>query len=287
MQILTAIIPLLPTLQKVPLHIASTEANLKEAIRKSVAAHSIASAQPTNSGSASGSRKRKLPKIDEQYTPSPSVSKRKRLRIDPSFPGQQQLHSPKSSRDSLLTQGGLSTINPHRSIDDILHPSSRSASNPVNAAQISNPCQRLSMQPPTPRVLQSTPSRRWSIFPPEMPLQPSSSRSKKRESTSDASFSPFFVRPVSSVHSATPVLSHNLNHSKSAFKLPTQPHIHTPARAGSSYLNDLSIKPSAPPPSLVELSVVCYWMGYKPRFVSRLPGPTNFFRRIATRETLH
>ncbi|KAF9649171.1 hypothetical protein BDM02DRAFT_1941011 [Thelephora ganbajun] len=83
LQILTAIIPLLPTLQKVPLHIASAEANLKEEIRKSVVAPTIANIQPASAASFSGSRKRKLSESAEQHTPSPSVTQRRRIRIDP------------------------------------------------------------------------------------------------------------------------------------------------------------------------------------------------------------
>ena len=235
MQILTAIIPLLPTLQKVPLHIASTEANLKEAIRKSLVVHTIGSAQSTSSRSASGSKKRKLSKIGEQLTPSPSVTKRKRLRIDSSFVGQQQLPSPKVSRDSLFAQGGLPSVNYHRTIGDALHSSSRLTSSPVNAVQIPNPSQRLSMQPPTP------------------------SHSRMRESSFDASVPPFVAQPVSSTRSPTPVSSHRLNHSKDVFKLPTQFHIHTPTRTGSRHLNDQSMRPPARPPSSVGLSVVCCW----------------------------
>ena len=246
LQILTAIIPLLPTLQKVPLHIASTEANLKEAIRKS-AAPPIVSAQSTRTGSNSGPGKRKPSKNADQYTPSPSATKRKRMRIDPSCTAQQQLPSPKSSHDSLLTQGGLPTTNHHRAVGDALRSGSRPASGSVNTIQTPNPGQRLSVQPPTPMILPATPSRRQSIFLSERLAQSRSSVPHQREGTLDASFTPSFVQPVSSAHSATPVPSYHLNHSKDAFKLPTQFHIHTPLHAGPGHPNSQSTKPSAPP----------------------------------------
>jgi hypothetical protein len=275
MQILTSIIPLLPTLQKVPLHIASTEANLKEAIRKSAAAPPIASTQPISTGSTSGSRKRKPSKNADRCTPSPSVARRKRLRIDSSFAAQQQLPSPKSSHESLLAQSGLSITNHHRSIDDALRSSSRPAPGSVNVAQTPNSRQRLSMQPPSPRIIQTTPSRRHSIFPPEGLVQPTSSHPHKRESTLDASVPPFFA--VSSAHSATPVPSHRLNHFKDAFRLPTQFHIHTPVQTDSGHLNDQPVRPSAPPPSPVGFSAVRCRMTHKHHSVPYSPCSTFLF----------
>lgn len=274
LQILTAIIPLLPSLQKVPLHIASTEANLKEAIRKSAAAAApITGTQFTNIGSISGSRKRRSPKNPYHCTPSPSVTKRKRIRVDTSCTTQQQLPSPKSSRDSLLIQGGLPTTNHHRSIGDALRSSSRPPSGSIDTAQTPNPG-RLSMQPPTPMILSTTPSRRQSIFLPEMPVQPTSSLSHKRESTSGVSVTPVFARPAPGTKSDTPVPFHHLNHSRDAFKVSTR--LHTPLHSDSKRLNDQQTRPSAQPPSSVGFSAVRCQLTHEPLSAPRLPNSIPF-----------
>lgn len=257
LQILTAIIPLLPTLQKVPLHIASAEANLKEAIRKSAAAAPpIPNAQPTSTGSTSGSRKRKPYENTDQYTPSPSVTKRKRMRIDSGCTPQQQLPSPKSSRDTLLARGGLPTANHHHSIGDALHTSSRPAPVSIDIAQTRIPVQRLSIQPPTSRELPTTPSQRQSTFLSDRHGRPASSTSHRRESTSNASVTPFLARSVSSAHLTTTVPSHYPDHSKGAFRMPTQ--FCNPLHTGPRHLNSQVTGPSAPPLSSVGFSAVRY-----------------------------
>jgi len=259
-------------LQKVPLHIASAEASLKEAIRNTVAAPTIASTQLTSASSISGSRKRKLSKNPEQHTPSPSVTKRRRIHADSGCTAQQQLPSPKSSRDSLFTQDGLPTANRHRSIGDALYPGSRSVSRSINTAKTPNPGQRSSMQPPTPRIVPSTPSRVHSVALSDRTAQPSSSTlSRKKETASDVSVAPRFARPVSSTNSVTPAPPNHPSHSKDAFKTPNPFYIHTPLRTASKRLNDWSKKPSAPPPSTsVGFSAVRRWLTYKPLSVTHL-----------------
>ena len=243
-------------LQKVPLHIASTEAKLKEEIRKSAPTPPVASTQPMSTGFT----KRKPPKDADKCTLSPSVAKRKRMRIDSSFTPQKQLPSPKSSRDTLPTQGDSLTTNGHRSLGDALHSSFLSASRSINTAQTPNPGQRLSMQPPTPRIISTTPSRRQSIFPLERAAQPTFSLSRKRESTLDPSVTPFLARPVSGARSATPVLSYHRNQSKDAFKLPTQSHIHTP----SKHPDDQPASPSVQLSSSVKFPTVRHQFTQKP-----------------------
>ena len=226
-------------LQKVPLYIASTEANLKDEIRKCIVSPTIVN---TTTGSTSGARKRRLSKNTEQHSPSPSAAKRRRTHVDSDRTAQPQLPSPKSSRDSLLTEGGLSTANHHRSVGDALRHASRSASRSINTAQTPNPDQRPSMQPPTPRIAPATPSRTRSIALSDRTAQPISSYlSHKKERPSDV-----LVAPVPP------------NHPKSAFKAPNPFYIHTPLRTGSERPNVRSTRPSAPPPSSIGFSAVRY-----------------------------
>ena len=285
-QILTAIIPVLPMLQKVPLHFASTEANLKEAIRRSIVAPPIARAQPTSAGSASGSVKRKLSKNAEQCSPSPSVTKRRRIQIDSGHTAQQQLPSPKSSHDSLLAQSGLPTTNQHRSLSDALRPGSRSTSRISNTAQTPNPNQRSPMQPPTPRVVPGTPSRIHSVALSDRSAQPTpSSLSHKKPRPSDPSVSPHFARPVPNVQSITSAPPNRLDHPNDAFKAPNPFYIHTPLRTGSKQLGNWSSRPSAPVQPSSGFSAVRSRLARKPLSVPRLLHPLFF--RTAARETLH
>jgi len=269
LQILTAIIPLLPMLQKVPLHIASAEANLKEAIRNAALSPNIASTQPMRTGSISGTRKRKLSKNADQHSPSPSVAKKRRIRVDSNGTAQQQIPSPKSSRDSLLTQSGLPMVNQHRSVGDALYPDNRSASCSINTAQTPNPGQRLSMQPPTPRIVPTTPSRMHSIALSDRIAQPSS-LSHRKERMSNVPAAPHFARPVSSANSAT---SAPPNSQKDAFKAPNQFYTHTPLRTGSNHPNDWSKRPSAPPPAPIGFSAVRRLLTRNPLSVPHLPVP--------------
>ena len=258
-------------LQKVPLHIAFAEANLKETIQKSVLPPTIASTQPTGTSSISDSRKRKLSKSAEQHSPSPSVSKKRRTHVDSGCTPQQQLPSPKSSRDSLLTQGGLPMVNQHRSAGDALYPGPRSASRSINTAQTLNPGQRSSMQPPTPRIVPTTPSRAHSIALSDRTAQhPSSSLSHRKERTSDVPATPHFARLVSSTNSATPV---TLNRPKDVFKTPGSFYIHTPLRTGSNHPGDWSKRPSAPPPASIGFSAVRHRLSRNPLSVPCLPCP--------------
>lgn len=258
-------------LQKVPLHIASAEASLKEAIRNTVVAPTIVSTQLTSASSISGSRKRKPSKNPEQHTPSPSVTKRRRIHADSGCTAQ-QLPSPKSSRDSLYTQDGLLTVNQHRSMGDALYPGSRSVSRSINTAQTPNPGQRSSMQPPTPRIVPSTPSRVHSVALSDRTAQPpSSALSRKKETASDISVAPRFAQPVSSTNSVTPAPPNHLSHPKDAFKTSNPFYIHTPLRTASKHPNNWSTKPSAPPPSTpVGFSAVRRRLAYKPLSVSHL-----------------
>ena len=250
-QILTAIIPVLPMLQKVPLHIASTEANLKEVIRKSIVAPPIARTQPTSAGSTSSSVKRKLSRNTEQHSPSPSVTKKRRTQIDSDYTARQQLPSPKSSHDSLLAQSGLPTASQHRSISDALRSGSRSVSRSSNTALPPNPGQRSSMQPPTPRIVPGTPSRMRSVALSDWSAQPAPSLSHKKPRASDASVPPHFARPVPNAQLVTPAPPNRPDHPNDAFKPPNPFYIHTPLRTGSKQLGNSSSRPSAPvqPPS--------------------------------------
>jgi hypothetical protein len=241
-------------LQKVPLHIASTEASLKEAIWKSGAVSAIASAQPISTGSTSGSRKRKLSKNVEQHSPSPSVTKRRRIQIDSGCTSKQQ-PSPKYPRDSLLAQGGLPTANQHRPIGGTLRSVSRSASCSNSTAQTPNPGQRSSMHPTTPRTVPTTPSRTHSVTLPDRHAQPSS-LSHKNQRASDASVSPHFARRIPNAQPVPPVPLNHLIHPNDVFKAPNPFYIHTPHRAGSKRLNDGLTRPSAPVPSSVGFSAV-------------------------------
>lgn len=273
-------------LQKVPLHIASTEANLKEVIRESLVAPPIVSTQPTSAGYISGSVKRKLSRVPEQYSPSPSVTKRRRIQIDSGYRAQQQLPLPKSSHDSLLTQSGLPTTNQHRSISDVLRSGSRSASRLSNTAQPPNPGQRSSMQPPTPRIVPGTPSRMHSVALSDRSAQPTpSSLSHKKPRASDTPAPPHFARPVPNAQLVTPAPPNRLDHPNDAFKAPNPFYIHTPLRTGSKQLGDWSSKPSAPVQSSSGFSAVRRLLIRKPLSVPC--SPRLFFLRTATRETLH
>jgi len=250
-------------LQKVPLHIASTEANLKETIRKFVVAPDIASFESTSTGSVSDPRKRKPSRNTEQLSPSPSVTKRRRIRIETSCTKQQQLPSPQSSRDSLLARNGLPTTNQHHSIGDALRSGSRSASRSINTAQIPNPGQRSSIQQPTPRIIQTTPSRKNSVALSDRSAQPtSSSVSHKKGMASDTFVAPHFARPISSAHSVTQVPPNRLDRPNDAFNAPS--HIHTPLRTGSKHPNDWSARPSALPPPSIGFSAVRRWLARQP-----------------------
>ena len=274
LQILTAIVPLLPMLQKVPLHIASAEASLKEAIRNSAVAPTVVSTQLTNASPISGSRKRKLSKNHEQHTPSPSVTRRRRIYVD-SGSTAQQLPSPKSSRDSLLTQGGLSTANQHRPIGDAPRPDSGSVSRTIDSTKTPNPGQRSSMQPPTPRIVPSTPSRAHSVALPDRTTQPTSSTlSHKKEVASEASVAPHSARPVSNVNSVTPAPPNRLSHLKDAFKAPNPFYIHTPLRTASKHPSDWSKRPSAPRTSSIGFSAVRSRLAHKPLSVPHLLCPS-------------
>jgi len=274
-------------LQKIPLHIASAEANLKEAIRKSTVAPTIASTQPASASSTSGSRKRKLSKNPEEHTPSPSVTKRRRIHVDSGRTAQQQLPSPKSSRDSLLTQGGLPTANQHRSVGDALRPGHGSFSRSITTTRTPNPGQRSSIQPPTPRVVPSTPSRTHSVAQSDGTTLPAaSSLSRKTEAVSNPSVAPRFARPISSASSVTPAPSNHLNHPKDAFKAPNQFYIHTPHRTASKHPNDWSTRPSAQPPSSIGFSAVRLRLSHQPPSVPHLLYPP-FLSCAATRKTLY
>jgi len=269
-QILTAIIPVLPMLQKVPLHIASTEANLKEVIWKSIVAPPIASTQPTSAGSTSGSVKRKPSRSAEQYSPSPSVTKRRRIQIGSGFTAQQQLPSPKSSHDTLLAQSGLPTTNQHRSIGDPLRSGSRSSNTPLPP----NPGQRSSMQPPTPRIVPGTPSRMRSVALSDMSAQPTpSSLSHKKPRASDASAPPHFARPVPNAQLVTLVPPNRLDHPNDAFKAPNLFYTHTPLRTGSKQHDDWSSRPLAPAQSSSGFSAVRRRLARKPLSVLCLQRP--------------
>ena len=271
-------------LQKIPLHVASAEANLKETIRKSVFPPTV-DTQPTSTGSTSSSRKRKLSKNTDQNTPSPSVTKRKRIRVDSSRAAQQQLPSPKSSRDSLLTQGGLSVTNQHRTVGDALQSGATVASRSVNTAQ--TPGHRSSTQPPTPRMLPITPSRPQLLCPSETSAQPTgpSSLSHKKAAIPDNSVTPLSARPASSAHSAASVPSYLLNYPKDAFKVPGQFHIHTPLRTGSRPLNRQLTKPSAPLPPSVGFSAVRHRSLPFPWACPHHTRPSSL--HTETREALH
>ena len=261
-------------LQKVPLHIASTEASLKEAIRKSGAVSAIASAQPISPGSTSGSRKRKPSKNAEQHSPSPSVTKHRRIQIDSGCASKQQQPSPKYSRDSLLARGGLPTANQHRPIGGTIRPVSRSASRSSNTAKTPNPGQCSSMQPPTPRTVPTTPSRTHSVTLSDRHAQPSSSSlSHKNQRASDASVSPHFARPIPNAQPVAPAPLDHLIHPNNAFKAPNPFYIHTPHRAGSKRLNDGLTRPSAPVPSSIGFSAVRDRLIRKVIFAPRSPCP--------------
>ena len=265
-------------LQKVPLHIASAEANLKEAIRKSTVAPTIVSAQPASASSTSSSRKRKLSKNPEEHTPSPSVTKRRRVHVDSGCTAQQQLPSPKSSRDSLLTKGGLPTANQHRSVGDALRPGYGSFSRSITTTRTPNPGQRSSIQPPTPIVVPSTPSRTHPVAQSDGTTLPTAStRSHKRETRSNTSVAPHFARPISSASSVTPAPLNHLNQQKDTFKAPNPFYIHTPLRAAPKHPDDWSTKPSAPPPSSIGFSAVRLRLTHQPPSVSHSLYPPFLF----------
>ena len=229
-------------LQKVPLHIASTEANLKEAIRKSAPTPILASA-----GSTSGSIKRKLSKNVDQHSPSPSVTKRRRTQVDAGCTAQQQLPSPKSTLDPLFSQGGLATVNYHRSVGDALRSVSRSVSRPSNTAKTPNPGQRSSMQPPTPRIVPTTPSRMHAVALLVGPAQPGpSSLFHKKPRASNTSASPYPARPVSDARPVAPAPPNPHNRPKDPFKASNPFNTHTPLRPGSKQPNNWSTTPSTP-----------------------------------------
>ena len=260
-------------LQKVPLHIASTEANLKEAIRNS-AAPTIASTQLMSAGSNSSSRKRKLPMNTEQHSPSLSVTKRRRIRIDPGSTAQEQLPSPMPSLDCLLTLGGLPSANHHPPAMDAPRSGTRSASRSSNTAPILNPGQRSSMQPPTPKMVPSTPSRIHSVVLSDVLAQPTSSLSHNKPSASDTSAPSNFARPVPRTQSVTPAPPNRPGHSKDTFKAPNLFYIHTPLRTGSKQANDWSARSSAPGQSSIGFSAVRDWL--KPFFCPALIVPPFF-----------
>ena len=262
-------------LQKVPLHIASTETNLKEAIRKFVVAPTVASTQPSSTGPISDSRKRKLSKNAEQHSPSPSVTKRRRIRVD-SGCSAQQLPSPKSSHDSLLTQNGLPTISHYPSVGGALHSASRSVSHSINTAKTPNPSQRPSIQPPAPRMVPATPSRTHSIALSDRTTQPTSSAlPRKNETTSDPSVPPRFARPTSSITPVPP------NHRNDNLKAASPFYIHTPLRTGSKHPNGWPTRPSALPPSSIGFSAVRHWPTHTPLSFPHLPYP--FFSSFTQR----
>jgi len=267
-------------LQKVPLHIASAEANLKETIRNSVVAPPIVSTQPTSTGSPSSYRKRKLSKSTEQPSPSSSVAKRRRIRLDSGCMAQ-QLPSPKSSRDSLLAQGGLPTADQHRPISDTLLPGSKPASRSISTAKNSNLDLRSSMPPPTPRIISITASRTDSIALSNRPALPSS-LSHKKQRASDAPVTPYFERPVSSALSVTPAPPNHLEHPNGVFELPV--YTRTPLRIGSKQPHDRLSKPSAPLPSSIGFSAVRRQLTINPILFQAY---NILFHRAATRETLH
>ena len=274
-------------LQKVPLHIASAEANLKEAIRKSTVAPTVVSTQPTSASSTSSSRKRKLSKNPEEHTPSPSVTKRRRIHVDSGCTAQQQLPSPKSSRDSLLTQGGLPTANQHRSVGNALRPGYGSFSRSITTTRIPNPGQRSAIQPPTPRVVPSTPFRTHSVAKSDGTTLPAAStRSHKKEVASNTSVAPHFTRAISSASSVTPAPPNHPNQPKDTSKAPNPFYIHTPLRTASKHADDWSKKPSAPPPSSIGFSAVRLRLIHQPPSVSHLLCPSFLFC-AATRKTLY
>lgn len=240
-------------LQKVPLHIASTEAALKEDIRKFVVPP-VSSAQLTSTSSISGAKKRRTSKSADRHTPSPSVVRRKRIRTESSCTGQQQLPSPKSSRDSLLN---LTAANHHRTVGDALQFGVRPASRSISTAQPPNPGQRSSMQPPTPRVVPIMPSQIQSVSLSERPAQLTlSSVSHKKLTTLETTSAQPFARSASSAHSVTTIAPYHLNNLKDPFKVPSQFHIHTPLRTGSKYTNGQPMRSLVPPLSSVGFSAV-------------------------------
>ena len=286
LQILTTIIPLLPMLQKVPLHIASTEANLKEAIRKSAAAPTITSNQPTSADPTPVFRKRKLSKNVEQHSPSPSVTKRRRIRIGSTCTADEQLPSPKPSLDLSLTQGGLPTANRHRFATDALRSDSGFASRSNHTALTPNPAQWTSMQPPTPRMVTRTPSRMYSVALVDRPAQPTPSLLRKKPRPSDASAPPDFAQLVSSTKSVTPAPSNRINQPKDAFEAPNLFYIHTPLRTGPNQSNDWPTRP--PVQASIGFSAVRHRLARKSSSVLRLPCSLPlFFLCIAKGETLH
>ena len=284
-QILTTIIPLLPMLQKVPLHIASAEANLKEEIRKSAVAPTIASIQPPSADPTPVFRKRKLSRNTEQHSPSPSVTKRRRIRTDSTCTAEEQLPSSKPSLGPSFTRSGLPTADHHRSVTSDLRPGSESASRPNNTARTPNPDQRSSMQPPTPRIVTRTPSRMHSIALSDKPAQPTpSSLSHKKLRASDTSVHPHFTRPVSNTKSVTSAPPNRHNNPTDAFEAPNLFRIHTPLRTGSKQPNDWSTRPSAPVQPSIGFSAVRGRPTRKPFSVLYLPCPPFC---TATGETLY
>lgn len=239
-------------LQKVPLHIASTEANLKEAISISLAP--IASTRLTNTSSTSDSKKRKLSKAGDQHTPSPTA-RRRRTGINSSHTAHQQLPSPKSSGDFLLTRGGVSTANHYGSASDALRSGSRRPSRSTNTVQTPDPGQRLSMQP---------------VSLSERSALPLSSLSHKKRSALDTSVTLPFARPISSAHSVTPAPSYHLNDPTGALNVPSRSNFHTPLHTGSKHPNDQPTRPSAPPPSSIGFPAVRFWLSREP-----LPVPCS------------
>ena len=247
----------------------------------------ISSTQPTRTGSTLSSMKRKSSKNAEQHSPSLFATKRRRIRSDSGCTAQ-QLPSPKSSLDSLLTQSGLPTTNKHHSIGDALPSDSRSGSRSSNTIRTPNPGQRSSMQPPTPGIIPTTPSRIHSVALPDISAQPTSSfsLSHKKQRASDGLIPPHFARPVSNPQSITPAPPNHLNYSKDAFKAPNPFYIHTPLRTGSKP-NDWSTKPSAPAQPPIGFSAVRHQLTRK--CFSVWPYDILLFSRfrVATRETLH
>lgn len=243
--------------------IAYAESNLKEAIRKSHVVPTIASIQPSTTSPTPGPRKRRNA---EHHSPSPSVAKKRRTYAD-SGSTAQQLLSPKSSRDSLLTQSGPPTTG--RFVAGALHPTSGSTSRSVDSTQTPNPDQRLSIQPPAPRIVPNTSSRMRSDTLLEGTGQPTpSALPRKKETASGISVAPCLAQPASNAGSATPAPSNHLNHPKDFFKVPDPPRVQTPLRTGSKHLSNWSARPSAPPPSSVGLSAVRHWLSHKPRSTS-------------------
>jgi len=237
----------------------------------------FANPQPTSAGSGSGSVKRKLSRNPEQHSPSPSVTKRRRIQIDSGYTAQQQLPSPKSSHDSLLTQSGLPTTGQHRSTSDALRSGSRSASRSSNTAQPLDPGQRSSMQPPTPRMVPGTPSRMLSVALSDRSAQPTpSSLSHRKPRASATPVPPHPARPVPNTQLVIPAPPNRLDHPNDAFKAPNPFYIHTPLRTGSKQLGDWSSRPSAPVQSSSGFSAVRRRLVRKPLSVLCLPRPCFF-----------